>query len=182
MSQNLKEEVINEIIRVEGGYTNNKKDSGGETNYGITIAVARANGYNGNMKDMPKSVAFNIYSKRYWDSVLADDIAELSESIAREVVDTGVNGGTSRAIKILQQALNVLNTKNGEELYNEITVDGVIGSGTINALKSYLSVRDDGVLLKALNVLQGAFYINLAEEREKDKDFVYGWLKNRVNI
>lgn len=182
MSQNLKEEVINGIISVEGGYVNDGNDSGGETNFGITVAVARTNGYNGKMRDMPKSVAFNIYSKKYWDSVLADDIAELSESIAREVVDTGVNAGTSRAVKLLQQALNVLNTKSNSELYSEITVDGVIGSGTINALKSYLSVRDENILLKALNVLQGAFYINLAETREKDKNFVYGWIKNRVQI
>lgn len=178
----LKEDVINEIIRVEGGYVNDKNDSGGETNYGITVSVARANGYTGNMKDMPKSVAFNIYSKKYWDSVMGDSIAALSECIAREVVDTGVNAGTSRAIKMLQQALNVLNIKNNEEIYSEITVDGIIGMGTVNALKSYLSVRDEKILLKTLNIIQGAFYINLAEIRDKDKNFVYGWIKNRVNI
>jgi len=36
------------------------------------------------------------------------------------------------------------------------------------------------VLCRALNCLQGAYYIELAERREKDERFVYGWLKNRV--
>jgi lysozyme family protein len=35
------------LIDVEGGYTNNPDDSGGETMWGVTIAVARRNGYTG---------------------------------------------------------------------------------------------------------------------------------------
>lgn len=38
----MKDKIINEIIRVEGGYVNDPRDSGGETNFGITVAVARA--------------------------------------------------------------------------------------------------------------------------------------------
>ena len=59
----MKERIINEIIRVEGGYVNDPSDSGGETNFGITVAVARANGYVGCMLDLPRSVAFDIYSQ-----------------------------------------------------------------------------------------------------------------------
>ena len=62
----MKEKIINEIIRVEGGYVNDPRDSGGETNFGITVAVARANGYNGRMDCMPRDVAFDIYSAKYW--------------------------------------------------------------------------------------------------------------------
>ena len=36
------------------------------------------------------------------------------------------------------------------------------------------------VLVRALNSLQGAFYVELAEKRQKDEAFVYGWLLNRV--
>lgn len=45
--KNLKREIIDEIIRVEGGYVNDPADSGGETNFGVTVAVARAHGYTG---------------------------------------------------------------------------------------------------------------------------------------
>ena len=40
----VKQKVISKIIEVEGGYSNDRSDSGGETKYGITVAVARANG------------------------------------------------------------------------------------------------------------------------------------------
>lgn len=174
----MKERIINEIIRVEGGYVNDPSDSGGETNFGITVQVARANGYVGDMRDMPREVAFDIYSAKYWDAVKGDELVELSEIVTDEVVDTAVNMGAGRAIKFLQRALNVLNTQG--KLYPDLTVDGAIGPATINALRSYLSTRNELVLSRALNCLQGAFYIELAERREKDEPFVYGWLRNRV--
>ena len=174
----FKANLVNEIIQVEGGYVNDPKDSGGETNFGITVEVARNHGYNGRMYDMPRRVAFDIYSARYWDAVKGDDLFSLSEKVVAEVVDTGVNMGTGRAGKFLQRALNVLNRE--AKLYEDLTVDGDIGPATLRALSEYLAVREDGALVKALNCLQGAFYIKLAERREKDERFVYGWLKDRV--
>lgn len=174
----MKERIINEIIRVEGGYVNDPEDSGGETNFGITVAVARNHGYNGPMRDMPREVAFDIYSAKYWDAVKGDQLVELSENVAEEVVDTSVNMGPSRAGKFLQRSLNVLN---GEaKLYADLTVDGDIGPATLSALAAYLDQRNELVLSRALNCLQGSFYIELAERRAKDERFVYGWLNNRV--
>ena len=49
------------LIGNEGGYVNNPADPGGETNCGITRAVAVDNGYTGNMKSMPKETAKQIY-------------------------------------------------------------------------------------------------------------------------
>ncbi len=176
----LKEKVINEIIRIEGGYVDDPDDSGGETNFGITIVTARAYGYEGSMRDLPREIAFNIYAAKYWDAVCGDELARLSECIAVEVVDTGVNAGVGRSSKFLQRALNALNDR--AKLYRDITVDGVIGTATISALRSYLSVRNEKVLATALNCLQGAFYIHQTVRREKDEKFLYGWLKNRVVI
>jgi len=176
----LKENIINHIIQIEGGYVNDANDSGGETNFGITQEVARANGYQSAMIDMPKTVAFDIYAKKYWHKVMAGSIAKLSENIAAEVVDTGINMGTSRAVIFLQRSLNVLNKKG--ELYPDLEVDGHIGLKTIASLESYLDSRNESVLLKMLNSLQGAFYVTLAERREKDEAFIYGWFKNRVVI
>ncbi len=176
----LKERIIDGIIAVEGGYVNDPNDSGGETNFGITAEVARANGYTGYMRDMPRSVAFDIYAAKYWDVVKGDQLVELSEAVAEEVIDTAVNMGPGRAGKFLQRSLNVLDKRG--MLYSPVTADGVIGGNTLTALGMYLGHRDEGTLVKALNCLQGAYYITLAERREKDEAFVYGWLKNRVVV
>ena len=169
----MRNKIIDHIIDVEGGYINDPSDSGGETNFGITVGVARAFGYRGAMVDMTRDHAFVIYSAKYWDSVRADD---MPGSVAAEVVDTGVNCGTTRAGKFLQRSLNVLTPGKA------IAVDGVIGSGTIRRLNEYLAKRDEATLVKMLNCLQGAFYVELAERREKDERFIYGWFKIRVVI
>lgn len=176
----MKERIINEIIRVEGGHVNDPSDSGGETNFGITVAVARANGYNGRMDCMPREVAFDIYSAKYWDAVKGDDLVKMSEHVAEEVVDTSVNMGPKRAGLFLQRALNVLNSR--AKLYPDLAVDGAIGPATVSALRGYLAERNELVLTRALNCLQGAYYVDLAERREKDERFVYGWFKNRVTL
>ncbi len=178
----LKAQVIAEIIRVEGGYSDNRHDSGGETMYGVTVAVARAYGYTGPMRDLPRDVAERIYAARYWDALRLDDVAALSVELAAELADTGVNCGVGRAAEFLQVSLNVLNRR--EKLYPDLKVDKDLGNMTLHALTRYFSARPgrDGVkvLMRALNGLQAAFYIELAGRREKDEEFVYGWLLNRV--
>lgn len=178
----LRDKMINEVIRIEGGYSNNEADSGGETNYGITLNVARAYGYNGEMMDLPRSTAFNIYVDKYWTSICGNDIAAISEVIAEEVMDTGVNMGVGRAGKYLQRALNALN--DSMDLYTDVVVDGKIGKKTVTALRLFMLNRneDEHVLAKVLNCLQGAKYITLVEAREKDEQFIYGWFKNRVKL
>ena len=175
-----KRRVIDAIIETEGGYINDLSDSGGETKFGITVATARAAGYSGEMRLLPRRVAFDIYSARYWDAVKADDLSEQSPATAFEVVDTGVNCGVDRAATFLQRCLNVFNNRG--RFYPDIAVDGDIGPATLDALRSFLLMRDESVLVSALNCLQGAFYIELAERREKDERYVYGWLKNRVKL
>ncbi len=177
----LKEETINHIIKVEGGYVDDPADSGGETNWGITVKVARDYGYGGSMISMPREVAFNIYEDQYWDSMRLDDIERFSVLVAKEMADTGVNMGVGRASKFLQIALNAFNNQGG--YYKDIAEDGDIGSGTLVALRAFYDRRGvDGmtVLASALNCQQGAFYIDLTRRREKDEKFVFGWFKNRV--
>lgn len=177
----MKTIIINEIIRIEGDkYTNDPSDSGGATKYGCTEKEARAFGYKGHMRDLPRDVAFDLLCIRFWDKVKGDDLEKLSVAICKEVVDTGVNMGTHRASVFLQRCLNIFNNK--ARIYRDLTVDGQIGPSTLMALTAYLSCRDESALLKALNCLQGAKYIELAERREKDEKWVYGWYKNRIEL
>lgn len=178
----LFDEMVREVIRIEGGYVNRPDDSGGPTRYGITEDVARRHGYTGAMNNLPLALAISIYKKDYWDRLKLDEVEKLSPAIAHELFDTAINQGVERASEFLQRLLNVLNLK--QAIYKDLRVDGQVGPATILALKSYLKARKgaDGetVFIRGLNALQGAFYITLAERREKDEAFVYGWLLNRV--
>ena len=51
------DDLIDSLIDREGGYSNHPADRGGPTNYGITEAVARAQGYRGHMRDLPRDEA-----------------------------------------------------------------------------------------------------------------------------
>ena len=169
--------------REEGGYSFNPADSGGETNHGITLVVARAHNYTGPMRDLPLEIARRIAKEQYWDSMRLDDVAALSIPIAEEMFDTGFNTGQSTAVTFLQRCLNVANR--GATLYADMKVDGLMGRVSIAALRTFLDYRGkDGelVMLRALNGLQAAYYTELAERREKDETFWFGWLLNRVRI
>lgn len=177
------EEFLDHIIDIEGGYVNNPNDSGGETNYGITKKVARDYGWRGPMRELPIEFAKSIYADIYWGSLKLDKVEKIYPKIAKEMGDTGVNMGTKRSARFLQRCLNVLNNRGS--YYKDITVDGVMGPQTLSALESYKNkrgARGEIVLLNMLNCLQGASYIELAERREKDESFVYGWFRNRVKI
>lgn len=179
----IKKKLIDKVIGIEGGYVNDPRDSGGETNWGITIGTARAFGFDGRMIDMERHEAFDIYAARYWDPLRLDEIEVLSSDIAYELFDTGVNMGIYRAAVFLQRALNTLNQR--KKNYPDLIVDGNIGGKTIAALKAFLDKRGrrgEVVLLRMLNCLQGMRYIELAERRQKDEAFIFGWFLNRVNI
>lgn len=178
----LRDKYINDIIDREGGYVDDPEDSGGETNFGITERVARRYGYIRDMRDLSGETAFNIYAKIYWYSINLDVIEMMSPKIAEELVDTAVNMGAHSAGEFLQRALNAFNDQ--ENLYKDIKVDGDIGPRTLATLKTYIYIRKEvgcTVLHRALNALQGAFYISLVERRQKDERFVYGWFRNRVS-
>ncbi|NEU35504.1 hypothetical protein GN156_33150, partial [bacterium LRH843] len=85
-----------------GGYVNNPADRGGPTKYGITESVARANGFKGNMKELPLDLAKAIYKKQYWTAPCFDLVNSISSTIAEELLDTGVNCGTGFAKPLLQ--------------------------------------------------------------------------------
>lgn len=178
------EQYLEELIKREGGYVNNPADRGGATKYGITEAVARANGFKGNMKDLPLEVAKAIYKKQYWTAPRFDLVNTISSAVAEELLDTGVNCGIGFTKPLLQRALNLLNNQSRAG-FPDLVVDGVYGSTTLGALKIYLAKRGkDGekVLVRVLNIMQGQRYIEICERNPSQEQFFYGWIANRVSI
>ncbi|MFZ4687842.1 MAG: glycoside hydrolase family 108 protein [Polymorphobacter sp.] len=175
------DDIIDGIIKAEGGFVDHPDDRGGATCWGITEAVARAAGYTGAMRDLPRQTAVDIYRRRYVDQPGFGAIVPVSMAIAAELVDTGVNMGTVVAGRFLQRSLNALNRQGAD--WPDVAVDGVIGPATVSALRAAILKRGrpgELVILKALNALQGARYIELAEGRAANESFAFGWFQGRV--
>ena len=174
-------ELIDGVIEREGGYSHHPADRGGPTNWGITLATARANGYFGDMRALPRAAAEAIYRRLYWDQPGYGFVAERNAAVAAELFDTAVNMGIGTATGFLQRALNALNRN--QQDYPDLKVDRAIGARTLAALGAFLAIRGTGgqrVLLKAMEALQGERYIALAESRPANEAFLYGWLANRI--
>lgn len=133
--------AFDRLIGHEGGYSNHPDDPGGETMWGITAAVARANGYTGPMRDLPRVTAKGIYRAQYWDKVQAD---RMPFPVAFQVFDAAVNHGTGQAAKFLQRAAGVAD-------------DGIIGPKTLAAV----AARDAAAILLLFNAEREQFYTDL---------------------
>jgi len=118
-------EALEHVLKHEGGFVNHPKDPAGITNLGVTIAVWEEwVGRESSEKEMrsltPEMVA-PLYKQKYWDRVKADD---LPSGVNYAVFDAGVNSGTGRAAKWLQEAVGAV-------------ADGAIGEKTLAKVKAH---------------------------------------------
>jgi lysozyme family protein len=121
------ERALAKVLVYEGGYVNNPRDPGGETNKGVTKAV-----YDGYRKthNLPvQSVKLigtaelrDIYKSRYWDLFKGD---EMPAGVSLVVFDGAVNSGVAQSVKWLQRALKP---------YYSGAIDGLVGPGTLAAI------------------------------------------------
>lgn len=173
MKNKIIDQIIDDIIRREGGYVNHPADKGGPTKYGITLKTLSE--YRGkpctenDVKALTKAVAASIYYQRYY---LAPNIDSLPVDIQPVVLDMAVNMGPSRAIRLLQQALDGF-------VDDPIDVDGVIGLRTINAATSVYR-KHARKLTQAITDERIKFYRRIVANNPSQSVFLAGWI-NRAN-
>ncbi|TDN42118.1 glycoside hydrolase family 108 protein [Haemophilus haemolyticus] len=161
-------DIFNRLIGHEGGYVNDPRDPGGETNWGITKRTAQANGYQGNMRVMTRDQAFKIYYSAFWLRYQCD---KMPEAVAYQFFDAAVNHGLGNASRMLQRAVNVAD-------------DGIIGNMTIAAIKK-MAISD---VIMRLNAERLEFYCKLGTFATFGKGWVrrvagnlkYGAIDNEV--
>ena len=133
------DQAFDKLMTSEGGYSNHAADPGGETMYGITVGVARAQGYHGDMQRLPLDFAKEIYKRSYWAPCRCD---ELPAAVRFDVFDAAVNSGGAQAARWLQRAVGV-------------PADGVIGPQTLAAVNAcpYVTSKFNGQRLKFMTDL-----------------------------
>jgi lysozyme family protein len=175
------EAMLDALVGREGRYSDHPADRGGPTMWGVTEQVARAYGYTGDMRQLPRETANAIYRKRYWTDPKFDQVAKRYPLVGEELLDTGVNMGTGVAATFLQRALNLLNREAAD--WPDMVVDGRIGPMTLAALDRYQKTRGaagETVLYRLLDGLQIARYADITEARPANEAFMFGWIANRT--
>jgi lysozyme family protein len=108
----------------EGGYTDDPRDPGGPTRYGITIAdyrrYAKPDATAADVAAMPLADAEAVYRAHYWTPLRCDD---LPPGLDYAVFDYGVNSGISRAARSLQRIAGADD-------------DGIVGAATLAAVRA----------------------------------------------
>jgi lysozyme family protein len=114
------DEAFESLLRHEGGFSDHPADPGGATRFGVTQAVARSEGYRGDMREYPLSDAKRVYRKRYWTALRLD---EVPAGMRFDLFDSAVNSGPAQTLKWAQRIVMVPD-------------DGKIGPATLAALNS----------------------------------------------
>lgn len=132
------EECLAELLRIEDDYNNEPDDACGPSRFGVSSAMARANGYEGAMSALPLTKAREIHLIQYWQPIQADS---LPSELRYVLFDSAVNHGVHQAVFWLQRALNV-------------TADGILGPSTLAA-----ALAADPAQLKADVLAERLFFM-----------------------
>ena len=164
------EQSFNLVIKSEGGFTNDQRDSGnhlpdgrqGCTMLGCTQVNWEA--YVGHqvtqddMKKLTKDDVKPLYKKNYWDAVSGD---LLPSGLDYAAFDFAINAGSSASRKMVQIAVGVNN-------------DGVFGPATLKAIQN----ADAKDVLARFTAAKIKFYQSLSNFNVYGK----GWLKRCADV
>jgi lysozyme family protein len=153
------EDIIEVVLEHEGGYVNDPKDPGGETNFGI----ARRSHPDVDIANLTKEGAKEIYKEHYW---VKNKVESLSEELRHIYFDMCVNQGRGRAVKILQQTANAKGAG--------LKVDGGMGPMTIRAM--------DGVELDRVRAYRVKYYADLVTRKPDLERFYFGWFRRALEV
>jgi lysozyme family protein len=146
---------IDVVLKLEGGYSDNPVDPGGETNFGI----CKRNYPDLDIKNLTREQAIDIYWRDYWAPMNLTGIK--SDDAVLELFDMGVNAGLRMAVKLAQKLVGAF-------------ADGIIGEETTG------KINDFPLFVELYKADRKKFYLSLARRKPELCTFLYGWL-NRVD-
>ena len=153
------DDIIEIVLKHEGGYVNDPKDPGGETNFGI----AKRSHPDEDIKNLTIEYAKRIYYQDYW---MKNRVPQLPDELKHIYFDMCVNQGRGRAVKILQRAANAKGA--------DLKVDGGLGPKTLGAL--------DGVELDRVRAYRVKYYADLVTRKPDLEKFYFGWFRRALEV
>jgi lysozyme family protein len=154
-------DIIKVTLKHEGGYVNDPKDLGGETNMGITKRFYP----DLDIKNLTVEYATEIYKEDYWDK---NKVEELPKELRHIFFDMCVNQGRKTAVKVLQRAIN---NRGGK-----LVVDGGFGPASKRALKKYTPSSN------RVRCYRLKYYYDLVNKKPEQEKFLYGWYRRTMEV
>lgn len=161
-------EMVGNVLKHEGGFVDDKDDSGGPTKYGITQKTLAH--YLGReitretVKNMSRELATEVYFKLYYEHPKVNLLPELVQPV---IFDAAVNMGTVAAIKLAQKVFNKMGTP--------ITCDGIIGQKTLMSAKAACNVYGHEVVVSIVNA-RVHYYETICDFDPVKKKYLKGWV------
>jgi lysozyme family protein len=150
-------EAVQRVLELEGGYTDDPYDPGGETNFGISKKSYPML----DIEALTLEQAIAIYKTDWWDK---HGYGRLPEEIGQKVFELAVNIGAVRAHRLLQEAL--------QDLGIPVVVDGKIGPETMYQTTQY---KHQDALLLLLKAGAISYYRGLKVPR-----YLAGWVRRAM--
>jgi lysozyme family protein len=174
-------------LLLDGFYSNDSDDLGGETVYGISRnnwsgwsgwklidTIKETNPYDYVKKieedDTVKIHSQKFYKDNFWDNMRLDDIDDKFPKVKNKLFEASVNLGSIVIVKMLQSSLNLLN-KN-----DDLVVDGLIGNMTISSLNAFRGSWEDSII-DCISGEQYLRYKSIVENNPKMIKYFRGWIK-----
>lgn len=165
------DQILERVLRFEGGFVNHPLDRGGATNFGITAAVLgrhRGLGRDATVAEiqaLTRAEAIAIYKANYIAKPKFDQIKD--DNLRLIVVDSGVLHGTGRAAQWLQAAVGA-------------TIDGAVGQDTITKLDA----KGPNFDVVCRSVLTSRFKLigEILRKNPKQVVFAAGWLNRASDL
>lgn len=164
------DQIVDIILKFEAGFVDNPADHGGPTNYGITAAqLGQSLGQStpasiDQVRNLTREEARAIYKERYIAKPGFNQVANAELRLV--LVDSGVLHGPARAVRWLQQSLN-------------ISADGVFGPSTLKALAA---CADQAKLARQVLGLRFKSIADIVSSDRSQATFLRGWVNRAATL
>lgn len=178
------EDAVDYVLDRELGYVDSPNDSGGATNFGISLRFLRSLTEENQRKygifepineqtiqELSVEQAKCIYKGEFWDNARFSDVRD--QLVCNYIFDMAVNCGIAQSVKIVQRSLWALSFSR-----RFIVDDGILGDRTLERLNIILP----DMVMPVLVASRASYYRLLAEIRPKDKENLEGWLNRSYRI
>lgn len=154
------------VIKSEGGFVNDPRDSGGVTNWGVTKR-AWENWVShpvteGDMRGLTPAIVAPFYRANYWNPMHGDT---MPVPLALCLFHCAVNAGPKRAAMLLQHVVDTV-------------PDGALGPATLNAVTVWIAKHGLKAMVAAYQDALREFYRSL----HNFEVFGKGWLARADDV